>query len=264
MLCSAKDEEMDSERVRDDNETDSWTGCFSCGELCSRPFDCGVHFCQKSCHPQDAQSAHCPKSPDVVLDCPCGKTPLTKIPGYSPRTSCEDPIPHCLEACGKSLPCGHPCEKICHTGPCGACMRRVEISCRCGRNTMTSICHQGTIEQPQCFRMCKAGLHCGRHSCAERCCSGEQKGIERQAMRRKLRSHLRPSDEDVEAEHICTRICDRTLKCGRHTCPEICHKGACNTCREAIFEEISCNCGRSVLHPPLPCGTQPPSCSFPC
>lgn len=265
MLCSARDEEEDSEKLRDaSGDAESWTGCFSCGELCNRPFDCGVHFCHKNCHAQDAQPANCPRSPDMVFDCPCGKTPLTNIPSYSPRTSCEDPIPHCLEACGKTLPCGHPCEKICHTGPCGACMRRVSISCRCGRNSMMTICHQGTLEQPQCFRMCKAGLHCGRHSCAERCCTGEQKALERQAMRRKLRSHLRPSDEDVEAEHICTRVCGRTLKCGRHTCPEICHKGACNTCREAIFEEITCNCGRSVLYPPLPCGTQPPSCSFPC
>ncbi|EIT73873.1 transcription factor [Aspergillus oryzae 3.042] len=123
---------------------------------------------------------------------------------------------------------------------------------------------EGTLEHPQCFRVCKAGLHCGRHACAERCCPGEQKAVERQALRRKLKSHLRPSDEDVEAEHICTRVCGRMLKCGRHTCPELCHKGPCNTCREAIFEEISCNCGRSVLYPPLPCGTQPPPCSAPC
>ncbi|KAJ5563234.1 hypothetical protein N7535_008398 [Penicillium sp. DV-2018c] len=54
------------------------------------------------------------------------------------------------------------------------------------------------------------------------------------------------------------------LKCGRHTCPELCHKGACNTCREAVFEEISCNCGRSVLYPPQPCGAKPPACNFPC
>lgn len=263
MLCSARDEELDSELLRD-GSVESWTGCFSCGESCSRPFDCGVHFCQKSCHPQDAQPAHCPRSPDVVLDCPCGKTPLTEIPGFIARTSCEDPIPHCPSKCGKTMPCGHTCEKVCHTGSCGICMRPTSITCRCGRNTMTTPCPDKNAQQPQCPRICKAGLHCGRHSCNERCCSGEQRALERQAMRRKLRSHLRPSDEDVEAEHICTRLCGRTLKCGRHTCPEICHKGACNTCREAIFEEISCNCGRSILHPPLPCGTQPPSCSQPC
>lgn len=264
MLCSSKDEEMDSKMVRDDGSEEEWTGCFGCNDVCDRPFDCGLHSCKKPCHPQDSHPAHCPKSPDSVTRCPCGKTQLTDIPGFTPRTSCEDPIPNCLEPCGKMLPCGHSCDQICHTGPCGTCMRRVPIACQCGRNSSMSICHQGDFNPPQCFRQCKTTLHCGRHACTERCCPGEQKALERQAFRRKIKSHLRPTDEDIEAEHICTRICGRLLKCGRHTCPELCHKGACNTCREAIFEEVSCNCGRSILYPPLPCGTKPPSCHFPC
>ncbi|KAJ5883856.1 Zinc finger NF-X1-type [Penicillium subrubescens] len=264
MLCSSKDEEMDSTMVRDDGSEEEWTGCFSCNDICDRPFDCGLHSCKKPCHPQDSRPAHCPKSPDIVTRCPCGKTKMSDIPGFTPRTSCEDPIPNCMEPCGKMLACGHSCDQICHTGPCGTCMRRVPISCQCGRNSAMSICHQGNINPPQCFRQCKTTLHCGRHACTERCCPGEQKAIERQALRRKLKSHLRPTDEDIEAEHICTRICGRLLKCGRHTCPELCHKGACNTCREAIFEEVSCNCGRSILYPPQPCGTKPPACSFPC
>lgn len=264
MLCSSKEEEMDSQFVHDDGSEEEWTGCFSCSEICNRPFDCGIHSCQKGCHPQDSHPAHCPRSPDVVVSCPCGKTPLSQIAGFTPRTSCEDSIPNCREPCGKMLACGHSCDQVCHTGPCGACFRKVPIQCRCGRNSSMSVCHQGDIQPPQCFRQCKATLHCGRHTCTERCCSGEQKAIERQAMRKKLKPHLRPLDEDIEAEHICTRVCGRTLKCGRHTCPELCHKGACNTCREAIFEEISCNCGRSILYPPQPCGTQPPPCSFPC
>lgn len=264
MLCSSKDEELDSAVTHDNGSEENWTGCFSCNTICNRSFDCGNHACQQSCHPQDSAPPHCPISPDVVDRCPCGKTLLTSIPGFVPRATCEDPIPNCSEPCGRILPCGHSCDQLCHTGPCGACLRRVPISCRCGRNTSLSVCHQGNIQPPQCFRVCKAGLHCGRHTCSERCCPGEQSAIERQAARRKLKPHLRPADEEIEAEHICTRICDRMLKCGRHTCPELCHKGACNTCREAIFEEISCHCGRSVLHPPLPCGTKPPPCSAPC
>ncbi|GMF77084.1 unnamed protein product [Aspergillus oryzae] len=64
MLCSSKDEEMDSHMLHDeDGEVEDWTGCFSCGDQCNRPFDCGVHFCQKGCHPQDVQPAHCPRTP---------------------------------------------------------------------------------------------------------------------------------------------------------------------------------------------------------
>ncbi|KAK2743732.1 FKBP12-associated protein [Onygenales sp. PD_40] len=78
--------------------------------------------------------------------------------------------------------------------------------------------------------MCKATMNCGRHTCGERCCPGERKAIERQATKRKLKSLnivSRPSDNDIEAEHICTRICGRMLKCSTHTCPELCHKGPC-------------------------------------
>lgn len=264
MLCKSKDDDEDSRIAREDGSYEEWTGCFGCGETCNRPFDCGVHSCQKDCHPQESQPAHCPRSPDVVLDCACGKTPLSEIPGYTPRTSCEDPILNCQKPCGKTLPCGHPCEKLCHIGPCGACLRKVNIKCQCGRTDNLTICHQGVNQPPMCPRMCKATLHCGRHTCTERCCPGEQRANERQAARRKLRPHLRPAEEDIEAEHICTRVCGRMLKCGRHTCPELCHKGACNTCREAVFEEISCNCGRSVLYPPQPCGAKPPACHFPC
>ena len=31
-----------------------------------------------------------------------------------------------------------------------------------------------------------------------------------------------------------------------------------------MFDELSCHCGRTVLQPPLPCGTEPPPCRFPC
>lgn len=267
MLCSSKEEDFVSVRLLDDtSHTEEWIGSFRCGETCNRPFDCGVHFCQKDCHPQEAAPAHCPRSPDVITRCSCGKTPLTQIPGFSPRTSCEDPIPNCQEACGKLLSCGHPCPMICHTGPCRPCLRTVKIQCRCGRSSFDTVCHQGSEEPPQCFRVCKATMNCGRHTCGEHCCPGERKALERQATRRKLRllnGTVRP-DDDIEAEHICTRVCGRLLKCEKHTCPELCHKGSCNTCREAIFEEIPCNCGRSILYPPLPCGTKPPPCRFDC
>ncbi|KAJ5902244.1 hypothetical protein N7495_002772 [Penicillium taxi] len=265
MMCSSTEEKIQSQLFNeDDGSTREWEGRFSCKTSCNRPLDCGVHSCQKGCHSQHLHPAHCPRSPNVVKRCPCGKTELASIPGFTPRSSCEDPIANCLEACGKMLACGHSCDKICHTGPCGVCRRDVPISCQCGRTTSMTICHQGDIQPPMCFRVCKTNLHCSRHTCSERCCPGETKAIERQALRRKLKAHLRPSDEDFEAEHICTRICGRMLKCGRHTCPELCHKGPCNTCRDAVFEEISCNCGRSVLYPPQPCGTKPPPCSRPC
>jgi transcriptional repressor NF-X1 len=265
--CYERGEEKDSAKAQVKNdghrEVDRWIGLFDCGNLCEREYDCGKHQCEKRCHPQDEEVAHCPRSPDLVTHCPCGKTALEEL-STKTRTSCEDEIPLCQKPCLKKLGCGHECRQICHTGDCAPCFEEVDVPCRCGRTTFQRKCFQRDIEQPLCTRICHANLNCGRHECGERCCSGERKAAERVATRKKLRSLHSLDEPEVEAEHICTRVCGRTLKCGNHTCQDLCHRGPCSTCREAIFEEISCNCGLTVLYPPLPCGTQPPSCRYTC
>lgn len=270
ILCSDKGDEQSSKtnHVAEGGQevVEEWTGIFECANSCNRMFDCNVHRCEKSCHSQSAEPSHCPRSPDVVTHCPCGKTQLSEI-SQNPRSSCEDAIPNCKKPCMKPLACGHSCEQVCHSGDCLPCLKTVLINCRCGRTTSSTICHQGTEEQPQCARVCRATLNCGRHACDERCCTGERKAGERLATKRKgrpLGSAPRPMDDGIEPEHICTRLCGRPLKCGNHTCEELCHKGPCGSCREAIFDEISCHCGRTVLQPPLPCGTQPPPCRHQC
>lgn len=270
ILCSDREEDIESHRTHvsttEETITESWTGSFNCEKPCGREFDCGKHNCEKQCHVQTANAQHCPRSPDVVTHCPCGKTSLTELT-KSTRQECTDPIPHCHEVCGKILPCGHLDEKACHTGDCAPCMRTVEIKCRCGRTSSKTLCHQGKDELPQCARTCRVLLNCGRHNCDERCCPGERKAAERQSVKKKSRplgSAARSVDDMFEAEHICTLQCDRLLKCGIHNCQELCHRGPCGSCREAIFDEISCNCGRTVLQPPLPCGTKPPPCRYAC
>jgi transcriptional repressor NF-X1 len=252
----------------EEKESYAWTGSFGCGSSCGRLFDCGVkdHRCEKGCHPQEEKLPHCPSSPDMITRCPCGKTPLSDLSDQS-RKSCKDPIPNCSKACGRSLPCGHKCLSVCHSGECLPCLLTVSISCRCGRNTFDTICHQGDEEPPQCLRVCKASLNCGRHECGERCCTGERKAVERHAAKRKLKPlgvESRILDENIEAEHLCTRPCNRRLKCGNHNDTALCHKGPCGSCKEAIFDDISCSCGRTALQAPLPCGTKPPPCNLPC
>ena len=266
--CERGDEKQSQREAEAENSStgsDRWTGAFNCGNACDRVFDCGRHNCEKHCHPQDLQTPHCPRSPDAVFDCPCGKTNLEDI-STVPRVACTDPIPNCDKKCSKRLGCGHFCQQICHSDECMYCLLTVDIKCRCGRVQTSTVCHQGSEERPQCMRSCKATLNCGRHECGEKCCPGEKKAAERQATKRKLRplGAARVIDEGFEAEHICTRLCGRPLKCGNHTCPELCHKGPCGSCREAIFDEISCHCGKTVLQPPLPCGTSSPACRFEC
>ncbi|KAI1381717.1 hypothetical protein F4677DRAFT_987 [Hypoxylon crocopeplum] len=254
---------VDGDVLKSDDMLENWyLGSFNCDSTCRRPFDCGKHYCEKSCHPQDEKEAHCPLSPDLITHCPCGKTPLAEIVN-TPRESCSDPIPNCGKICNKLLSCGHFCRDVCHSGACDPCMQKMEVNCRCGRTKTSSVCHQGIVEMPECMRICRAQLNCGRHEHGEHCCPGEKKAMERVAARRKNRNAGSAID-DVEAEHICTRPCGRDLKCGRHQCEQLCHKGACPSCPEAIFEEISCNCGRTVLQPPQPCGTRPPECRFDC
>ncbi|KAK0392751.1 hypothetical protein NLU13_2246 [Sarocladium strictum] len=259
IVCSSREDPQGS---YDPQEGEFFEGSFSCSKPCERLFDCGSHKCSKPCHAQDEQAAHCPHSPDVITTCPCGKTDLATLLA-NPRQSCQDPIPRCNEPCEKTLPCGHSCQAKCHTGDCGSCNLVIDIACRCGRTTTRSLCHQGDLQPPQCMRVCQANLNCARHKCGERCCTGEKKAIERQAAKRKqkLAAHV---DLTVEAEHICIRTCDRLLKCGLHNCQQICHRGPCASCPEAIFDEIACDCGRTVLQPPQPCGTQPPACQSPC
>lgn len=270
IVCCERSDERSSKRALggasdDFPDFEEWTGTFDCGNECKREYDCGKHVCEKPCHPQELTTPHCPRSPDVVSHCPCGKTSLNDM-SSAPRETCEYPIPNCDKKCLKKLPCGHSCLQICHADDCMPCLMTVSISCRCGRTHSSTVCHQGNEEQPQCMRACRATLNCGRHECGERCCSGEKKAAERQATKRKLRplGASRIVDEGFEAEHICARSCGRMLKCGNHTCPELCHKGPCGSCREAIFDEVSCHCGRTVLQPPLPCGTSPPPCRFDC
>ncbi|KAH9909040.1 hypothetical protein F4778DRAFT_715029 [Xylariomycetidae sp. FL2044] len=249
--------------TKSDDLPDSWYwGSFDCGTPCGRLFDCEKHKCQKNCHPEEELPSHCPFSPDIVSHCPCGKTPLEEILQH-PRTSCQDPIPNCAKACSKPLGCGHFCQSLCHSGPCAPCMQEMEVTCRCGRTNSTSICHRGTVYSPECMRVCRAQLNCGRHEHGEHCCPGERRAIERVAARRKNKVSS-SANNDFEAEHICIRPCGRELKCGKHRCQQMCHRGPCPSCLEAVFEEISCNCGRTVLQPPQPCGTKPPECRFDC
>ncbi|KAJ6783122.1 hypothetical protein PWT90_07157 [Aphanocladium album] len=256
--CSQRDDAQESYSV----SKEQWfEGTFSCQTTCQRKYDCGQHECSQICHAQDENPAHCPFAPDVVSHCPCGKTSLSELPGY-PRTSCEETIPHCDKICEKKLPCGHLCKSKCHAGGCGSCLVEVDVSCRCGRTSEPRICHEREESRPTCARTCGANMSCGRHKCTEICCTGEKRATERQAARRRNRNAA--PDTAVEAEHICIRTCGRALKCGSHNCQQICHRGPCASCPEAIFTEISCDCGRTVLQPPQPCGTVAPECRFNC
>lgn len=78
-----------------------------------RLFDCGIHKCEKPCHPPSTNPPICPRSPSLVSHCPCGKKQLVELEGGT-RTKCTDPILTCGSLCMKELNgCDHVCSVPC-------------------------------------------------------------------------------------------------------------------------------------------------------
>ncbi|SJX64040.1 related to Shuttle craft protein [Sporisorium reilianum f. sp. reilianum] len=244
----------------DDSGAVTFQGHFACQDQCERTFDCGVHSCSQPCHARDAARPVCPSSPQLVTSCPCGAQPVTS------RTSCQDPIPTCGSICSKMSKCGHPCPSPCHLGPCPPCQVPVSTPCRCGETKQSRTCHERQQEELEggqevlCATVCQSLRHCGKHQCNRQCCP-----LYFQA---KSKSKKRPTLAEMQAMdpaglHECSIPCSKPLACGLHDCPMTCHRGACPPCLQASFEELICHCGRTVLEPPVPCGTQV-RCNFPC
>jgi hypothetical protein len=42
-----KADEVECEKLDDDQQRKVWKGRFSCGKVCSRPYDCGIHTCDQ-------------------------------------------------------------------------------------------------------------------------------------------------------------------------------------------------------------------------
>ncbi|XP_051970866.1 transcriptional repressor NF-X1-like isoform X2 [Xyrauchen texanus] len=229
-----------------DRESFDGSGYFSCCKPCGKMLDCQSHRCEQSCHPGQCQP--CSRSPRLVKSCSCGQTPLSKLLelGYPERKTCTDSIPSCGKTCNKPLPCGdagsvHLCEKFCHEDSCGPCSLTSSIKCRCGSNSKEVSCAAIQTEEDMvftCEKRCNKKRSCCRHKCGELCC--------------------------VDGEHNCSMICGYKLNCGLHRCQEICHRGNCQPCWQASFDELACYCGETVLYPPVPCGTRPPECKNLC
>lgn len=214
---------------------------FACPEVCGLALDCGKHMCSQRCHVGLCQP--CARNPEVVKTCPCGRTALVEA-----RSSCLDPIKTCSAVCDNPLTCGHQCQAICHDTPCPPCPRVVQLHCRCGEAKTSRPCNQADTEY-LCQRKCNRAKSCGRHKCNVKCCPASPQGRD---------------PGDAEGHHLCHQPCDKPLNCGTHRCEQICHKGKCARCLQASFDELSCTCGKTVLMPPISCGTPPPVCPHPC
>ncbi|KAI9345591.1 hypothetical protein BDR26DRAFT_140120 [Obelidium mucronatum] len=230
---------------------------FSCNQPCNLDYNCGKHKCQEICHVHISSNSiddalECPYDPSRLLHCPCGSKSISLKESLEARATCQDPLILCDDICWKEMDCGHRCRQQCHEGACTVCLEKKSIPCRCGATSVTCICSDRTVVAVSlCTTTCRVQRHCGRHQCAQKCCPKEPVT---------LLNGLRTEDP-----HICTLTCQRRLKCGHHNCSLECHRGPCPPCAEATFTEIECACGKTKLHPPIPCG-EPlyPTCDFDC
>ncbi|KAF8738861.1 R3H domain, partial [Rhizoctonia solani] len=138
-------------------------------------------------------------------------------------------------------------------------------SCRCGETTSQVPCNElAGGQQIICQKTCKALRGCGRHVCNRVCCplagtAGKSKG------KRKVDLGATGDimDDDPEGWHTCDLICNKKLSCGNHNCMLPDHRGPCPRCLQSSFEELICPCNRTIIEPPVPCGTRM-NCTYPC
>ncbi|KAG1798823.1 uncharacterized protein HD556DRAFT_153931 [Suillus plorans] len=274
-----------------------WEGRYECDGVCGRPFACGVHACEKGCHPPSFTPPRCPLDPSIMQTCACSRFALPTVeqhdryihelesittPKYDasgkdiayflgPRTSCTVPVPTCKQQCIKTLPdCSHQCGVSCHTGPCPPCTELIERTCRCGATKVMIKCGE-VIETSEgneagdvlCDRACIALRICGRHQCNRICCPLASLAAAQKGKGKKRAGLLDELGAEEGGLHECDLPCGKMLSCGNHRCERKDHRGACGVCLQSVYEDLICPCGRTALEPPIPCGTTM-TCSYPC
>ncbi|RFU23584.1 hypothetical protein B7463_g12754, partial [Scytalidium lignicola] len=105
----------------------------------------------------------------TTYNCWCGKE-------IEPRSIAGLPPHSCGQTCSKSRVghCPHPCELICHAGPCPPCTAMgPSLSCFCGKEISSRRCADTNYESGwSCGQICGDLLPCGEHTCPKPCHEG--------------------------------------------------------------------------------------------
>jgi len=155
----------------------------SCGEICGRLLNCGIHYCNKPCHPGPCKNC----SELITESCRCGQELRFAICGrkntyvdtlgrmftfknYNPN------LGMCQVSCGRPCKrirndCGHVCGRICHTGRCTdePCTSKCGKRKTCGHPCDRPCGHQGACDLEPCKSICGADKTCCLHQCHEIC-----------------------------------------------------------------------------------------------
>uniref|UniRef100_A0A2K6V2K0 Transcriptional repressor NF-X1 n=1 Tax=Saimiri boliviensis boliviensis TaxID=39432 RepID=A0A2K6V2K0_SAIBB len=198
-------------------------------------------------------SAHVPKT----YTCFCGKV---KNPEWS-----RNEIPHsCGEVCRRKQPgqdCPHSCNLLCHPGPCPPCPAFMTKTCECGRTRHTVRCGQAV--SVHCSNPCENILNCGQHHCAELCHGGQCQPCQIilnqvcycGSTSRDVLCGTDVGKSDGFGDFSCLKICGKDLKCGNHTCSQVCHPQPCQPCPRLPQLVRCCPCGQTPLSQLLELGS---------
>ncbi|XP_029002432.1 transcriptional repressor NF-X1 [Betta splendens] len=219
-----------------------------------------------------AEGWRCPACQNVTLKrptsytCFCGKV-------TNPEWQRSE-IPHsCGDMCGKKrsgVDCNHPCNILCHPGPCPQCPAFVTRSCVCGKTSQPMRCGQASVLQ--CDKVCGAVLNCTEHTCTQVCHAGACQPCQLQVQQFcycgvTVREVLCGTDNegfDGSGHFSCKKICGKTLDCEAHQCQQVCHRGRCEPCQRSPSLVKTCPCGQTPLTKLLELGySERRSCSDP-
>ena len=250
-----------------------WQTPHSCGSVCDKPLknrsvladsssnqtpqSCG-HTCLQLCHP-----GQCPPCPRTIpsCDCYCGAESI-------PRR-CSDSLWSCGNTCDALLDCKtHSCPSSCHSGSCPPCNLTSNQACHCGKHSKTLPCTK-IKDGWSCGERCNLFYDCGIHTCSSIChphsttlpCPYKLRSCP--CGKKQLSLPCRPtsSTESLASLSPCGDTCNKILACGVHTCPSVCHQGACAPC--TVMVQTPCRCGSSAAKRHL-CSAPVQVCSKKC
>ncbi|XP_061614811.1 transcriptional repressor NF-X1 isoform X2 [Phyllopteryx taeniolatus] len=183
-------------------------------------------------------------------------------------------IPHsCGDMCGKKrsgVDCNHPCNILCHPGPCPQCPAFVTKSCVCGRTSQPMRCSQALLLH--CDKACGASLNCGQHTCAQVCHAGACHPCQLQVLQacycgastREVPCGTDEDGFDGSGNFSCQKTCGKMLNCEAHQCQQPCHRGSCPPCPRSPSTVKTCPCGQTPIAKLLELGySERKSCSDP-
>uniref|UniRef100_A0A8C7U6B3 Nuclear transcription factor, X-box binding 1 n=1 Tax=Oncorhynchus mykiss TaxID=8022 RepID=A0A8C7U6B3_ONCMY len=222
--------------------------------------------------PASQADGRCPACQNVVFQppntykCFCGKVTNPEFQ--------RSEIPHsCGDMCGKKrsgADCKHPCNILCHPGPCPQCPAFVTKACICGRTSQPMRCGQATAIH--CDKQCDLILNCTEHTCTQACHSGLCQPCQLQVQQVCFcgvvyREVLCGTDKDCfdgSGHFSCQKACGKMLDCEAHRCKQVCHRGPCQPCPRSPRLVRNCPCGQTALAKLLELGyPERRSCSDP-